>query len=764
MPRSPFEGGHLPAAREVAEEELPLAGMEFPTFPQPIPTLSPVHVQNENEPLELGVAVQQQSDCDTGNGTVLDAILQLGLHAPLPGPVGGRLANHVKNWQKITSDAWVLQTVRGGLIPWETIPTHSFSAHQPRLSGPDFQALNAEITKLQEKNAVMPVVETSPQFVGSLFVRPKKDGGVRPIFNLKPLNAFVTYQHFKMEGWHTALDMIQPNVFMAKLDLKDAYLTVPMHRSVQRFLRFLWQGTLYQFLVCPFGLASAPWMFTKLMKPIISVLRSMAVRMVIYLDDMLLMHPDPKVLQDHVTTVVYLLERLGFHINWDKSVLSPTRQIEFLGFNLDSQSMKISLTTEKVMTIQTQCRELLTMTRISVRHLSQVLGRLVAAVRAVLPGPLQVRHLQMQRTKALLRGHHNYESEVVLSQECKTELRWWIEEIETWNGKSFIRPSPDLVIQLTTDASLIGWGAVCRGQTTQGRWSLEEGQMHINVLEMKAVLFALKAFLKEERNCHVHVRVDNTTTVANINKMGSPRSAMMLEITKELWQFCLCRGIMITAEHLPGILNTQADRASRHFADRSNWRLNPQLFNQLEKMWGPFSIDLFADRMNAQTRQFYSWKPDPEALGTDAFCHKWAPNTMYAFPPFCLIGRCLAKVRQDQAELILITPVWKGQPWYAELLTMTWECPILLPTTPSLLQGIAGEHHPLVIDQRLQLAAWRISGIDGKCKDFQQELWKSCSGQDERALNPHMSPLGSNGWAGAVNGIQIPFAPLWPIL
>ena len=139
-------------------------------------------------------------------------------------------------------------------------------------------------------------------------------------------------------------------------------------------------------------------------------------------------------------------------------------------------------------------------------------------MQAVLPAPLHYRHLQMLQVKGLLAGK-SYEIMVPLNQNCQNDLQWWMDQIYTWNGRSIITPAPDLVI--TTDASLQSWGAVCQGVRTRGLWSQQDSNtLHINALELKAALFAVRAFTAKERQLHVHLRMDNRTAVAYVLKMG----------------------------------------------------------------------------------------------------------------------------------------------------------------------------------------------------------------------------------------------------
>ena len=210
---------------------------------------------------------------------------------------------------------------------------------------------------------------------------------------------------------------------------------------------------------------------------------------------------------------------------------------------------------------------------------------------------------------------------------------------------------------IETDASQQGWWAVCKEVRTGGLWSQNERLLHINCLELLAGAFAVKCFTKNQICLHVRLRMDNTTATAYLNKLGGTRSLVLSNLAAELWSWALNRGMILSAEHLPGKWNTQADQESRHYQDSSDWHLDSSLFLALMKIRGPCQIDLFANRLNAQLPAFFSWKPDPQGLASDAFQQAWNTWRNYAFPPFCLIMKTLAKLREEGGNLILITPV-----------------------------------------------------------------------------------------------------------
>ena len=110
------------------------------------------------------------------------------------------------------------------------------------------------------------------EFLSTLFLVNKKDRGHRPVINLKFRNSFIPYQHLKMKRLHLIKDLLQEHDFLMKIDLKDAYFGIPLDKSSRKYIRFQWEGNLYEFLCLCFGLGPAPLIFTKLLKIAIALL------------------------------------------------------------------------------------------------------------------------------------------------------------------------------------------------------------------------------------------------------------------------------------------------------------------------------------------------------------------------------------------------------------------------------------------------------------------------------------------------------------
>ena len=529
---------------------------------------------------------------------------------------------------------------------------------------------------------------------------------------------WVLPQHFKMEGIHTLREIIAQDEWLAKLDLKDAYFTVPIHQEHRKFLPFVVDQAHYQFTCLPFGLSCAPWAFTKVLKPVAAFLRSLGVRLIVYIDDILVIGKSPDEVRNHVEALIALLEGLGFIVNMEKSVLTPSQHIEFLGLQLDTSNMCLSLPGHKIRTIQGEAAQLLRQGCISARRVAQFIGKLNAASQAVFPAPLFYRHLQRDLQGALARGDQSYDSMLQLSQPSQEEVQWWQEHLTLWNGRTLLKHRQQLVIQ--SDASMTGWGAVCGGVRTGGPWSLEEQRMHINCLELTAATLAVQAFAKDRSALSILLQLDNQTAVAYINHLGGTVSLQLAQLAKTLWFWALQRDIILSAQHIPGVTNQgEADAESRMTVDRLDWKLSLEVFQRINAIWGPLEIDLFASRLSSQLDRFFSWRPDPRVEATDAFQQDWGPLKAYANPPWCLVGRVLRQVKAQQARVILVAPVWRGQPWYPVLLEMLWDFPRWIPRSHDLFLRTS---ESVVMSFQPQLAVWPISGESLLVKTFQTGL------------------------------------------
>ena len=180
--------------------------------------------------------------------------------------------------------------------------------------------------------------------------------------------------------------------------------------------------------------------------------------MVIYLDDVLILAQTKEELLKWRSIILDLLENLGFLINYDKSELEPSQSLIFLGFLINTVNMEIKLPKEKVSQAVQEAQKLLEAQQASARQLAHLIGVFSSTLPAILLAPLHYRGLQLLKHQALKKG--GYDVILTLSQEAKDNLLWWIQNLNLVNGQPLVRDQPSL--QIETDASLMGWGAVCQ--------------------------------------------------------------------------------------------------------------------------------------------------------------------------------------------------------------------------------------------------------------------------------------------------------------
>lgn len=192
-----------------------------------------------------------------------------------------------------------------------------------------------------------------------MFVIPKKNGGIRPVFNLKKLNEYLKVPHFKMETIREGSQMIRPNAYLVSIDLSDAFLHIALHSDSRWFLRLKWKNQVYQYCTTPFDLVSSLFVFTKVCRPILEHFCSQGFRISAYLDDWILAASTKQLAIQRVQAVVALLQQLGWMVNFKKSVLTPTQQLERLGFVLNTHTMMESLPMKKLRDIRRSSKQVL---------------------------------------------------------------------------------------------------------------------------------------------------------------------------------------------------------------------------------------------------------------------------------------------------------------------------------------------------------------------------------------------------------------------
>ena len=573
-------------------------------------------------------------------------------------------------------------------------------------SHPLFQELRHQVDVLLEKDAIEPVSLSTPGYYSRLFLAPKKGGEWRPVIDLSSLNKYLDAPRFRMETAASIIQATVPGMWATSLDLKDAFFHIPIAPAFRKFLRFRIDDRGFQFRALPFGLTMSPYVFTKVLAPVGAYARSLGLDLHLYLDDWILLMSSAEASATATQWLLQLSQALGLLVNIPKCDLTPAQIYQFLGILFDLIHGQAKPTMERIDRLQSIAQPFLSGKTMSAHSWQCLLGHMTSLERLVPLGRLNMRPLQFCLQDQWSAATQPPSDLVSLSQPARRSLLWWLDPAHLLRGIPLQPPPP--TVRLFTDASTAGWGAHIDLDQVGGLWCPPWLGSHINVLETRAVLLALRHFLPRLHALHVIVMSDNTTVIGQIRNQGGTQSRDLLALIQDIFHLAEQNQMTLSARHIPGHLNVIADRLSR--ANQilpGEWTLCQQVLQSVWNLWGAPHVDLFATTDNARLPTFVSPLPEPGAWKTDALSFSWTGLWAYAYPPTPLIPQVLEKVRSEECELILIAPAWPTQAWFPALLRLLVDHPRCLPARRTLLKQRSNMFH--TNPQFLSLHAWRLS-------------------------------------------------------
>lgn len=604
-------------------------------------------------------------------------------------------------WSRIGANPQVIEFIDQGIkLPIdECTPFHLTNYRE--INTKQTQFLREEIKRLLTLNYIK-VCDKKPRFISPIGCVPKKGKNkFRLIHDLRHLNSHCEACTFKQEDIRTVEKVIQPDDYLTSVDLKDGFFHFKVREDCQEFLSFEFEGTFYSFRVLCFGFCLSPYFFYKCLRPVVAYLRSLDIRLVLYVDDFLICAERARI-RDHTDLVIHTLEDLGLHVNFEKSVLTPTKDIKYLGYRVNTlgEYPVISTTKERVYTIKRLLKQLLIRKECNARLLARCAGLCVSTAWVVSPGKLFLRNIYN-----LLGQRKSWFDILKINESAILELTWWLEKIDVFNTKT-VKPNP-ITISFEVDASSLGWGAVLGDKQAKGDFNHCLSKASSNYRELTAILYAILTFRIELTDQHVLIFSDNSTAIAYVKNKGGP----VIELNKiaiRIWEEAERLGLSISCRHLAGLNNVTADALSR-CPDRHSWMLNPNIFQVLEHKWGPHTVDRFATFQNAQTARYNSlfWDVGTEAV--DAFTQDWGEENNFINPPWALLSRIVEKLIADRATATVIAPRFPAQTWFHHLRHLSVCPPIRLPQHRNTLISQGAQAEPRK-NPKWRMLAWRVCG------------------------------------------------------
>ena len=577
--------------------------------------------------------------------------------------VQGRLKQCQSFWRDtLGASAFVLGIISDGyVLPLLADPPPvCFRNHHSALLHGDF--VQKEISNLLKGNCVVPCAEC-PQVCNPLLVVSNVSGKKRLVIDLRYVNQFLRLQKFKYEGLPLVPQLFNKGEFFVTFDLKSGYHHVDIHPTGWKYLGFSWgtgdQRQFYVFRVLPFGLASACYVFTKLLRPLVRRWRSLGIRCIVYIDDGIVgaeSHQAAKLASDIVTSD---LDLSGLVLNVIKSHLTPMQIGRWLGFIIDLCAGTYHVPEDRITKLKEALALVLGYSTVPVRLLASVVGQLIAMGLAI--GPIT-----RLRTRALyqaVNARHFWSDKLQLSDEVLEEVQFWQVAIDSLNGQP-IWFSPSATRVAYSDASSSGYGGYVvevANDVAQGHWSPEEAMHSSTWRELKALERVLLSFVPRLKGHTVKWFTDNQN-VARIVQFGS-RKQHLQDGVLSIFSICLKANIRLEMEWIPRSANERADYVSK-IVDYDDWMLDPAIFQQLEACWGPHTIDRFATEHNSQINRFDSrfWCPFSEAM--DTFTRDWCGENNWWVPPVYLVCRTIRHAQSCCSMGTLVCPRWESAPFW----------------------------------------------------------------------------------------------------
>ena len=410
--------------------------------------------------------------------------------------VQGRISKNLSFWREVLhAPDYVLDWIQYGYkLPLLYLP-ESFSKGNHSSTRNHETFVSGAITQLLANRCIRKV-DQKPHICSPLSVVENADKKLRLVLNLRYLNQSLQKVKFKYEDLRVALLMFTRKDFLFKFDLKSGYHHIDIFGPHQKYLGFAWgidnNTNYFVFTVMPFGLATACYVFTKIMRPLVKYWRGRGLRTVLYLDDGIVAVKGKENAEHESRQIQLDLSKAGLIANNVKSQWVPVKKLTWLGFQIEIEEGKLSVPEQKLMKLVSQLTKAREARVIPATVLASITGKILSM--ALVLGP--VARLMTRNLYTMLNAKSSWYQELLVTQEALEELTFWQDHIKRFNGQN-IWPEPSAVRVVYSDASNTGYGGyyVEHGdRVAVGQWSPEEASQSSTWRELRAVHLVLRAF------------------------------------------------------------------------------------------------------------------------------------------------------------------------------------------------------------------------------------------------------------------------------
>ena len=332
--------------------------------------------------------------------------------------------------------------------------------------------------------------------------------------------------------------------------------------------------------------------------------------------------------------------------------------IDWLGFTIDLFQGLLFIPGKKIQRVLSDINSILEVNCSSARELSALAGRINSFNLAV--GNATILMTKFLNMSIVFQS--SWDSKFPLPPSVKEELVFWKENVRFLNGRPIGQQFSGTRSIVYSDASDVGAGGVIKGRDgviCHLPWSPDEVGRSSTWRELQAVHVCLSSFSKTLSGCSVQWFTDNRN-IPSIIRSGSMKRDLQ-QLALSIFKIVLRNSIDLQVDWIPRSLNDHADAISR-IIDFDDWGVSPEFFNHIDLIWGPHTVDCFANFNNRKVTRFYFRYWNLEAEGVDAFCHDWGGENNWLVPPVFLVPRVIRHLAECKAEGTLIVPEWVSSP------------------------------------------------------------------------------------------------------
>ena len=492
------------------------------------------------------------------------------------------------------------------------------------------------------------------------------------VLDCRHINKFIHEFVFRMEDIRTAREIFDAGYFLFNFDLKSAYHHIEIFEEHKKYLGFQWehkgQKKYYVFNVLPFGISSAAFIFTKVLRKVVQYWRSLGLKVIMYLDDGLAGATNFSEAVSISNLIRKDLLELGFVIAESKCEWYPKQTIVWLGFEWNTDIGILKVTSERIDRATTIIEDVLESVKsgrnkFNVKVIASIAGQLISMEAAV-------GHAVNFHTRCLYQdilSRFNWHSVIELSSKSIEELKFWRENLSILNSDHIRVHKSNSDLNVYSDASDSGYGAFIREKDNSevlGLWTSEESCQSSTWRELESVNRSLNTIGESIQGKSVdwHTYSKN---VSKILEVGS-RKPHLHRIAQEIHKKCSYGNVALNCVWVPRKENVYADTLSRCH-DSDDWEVKDHIFKQIDSVWGPHTCDRFATDYNAKCSKFNSRWWCPNTNGVDAFKQFWGDDNNWLVPPPRLICKTINKLISEKGKGSLVIPLWKSAPFWPML-------------------------------------------------------------------------------------------------